>query len=168
MADKPGVLGLLERLRVVQLWLAAVSLVVMMGVTIADVFLRYLFNSPVHGAYDLVESCLVVFVFHGMSTAFLQRRSIVIDLIDSFAPARLVAVLVRLADLLAILTLAFFAYAMITPALQAYAYGDLKIELRLPVYILWVVALTGMAGSILCAFGTLFLPAVGRHSESFE
>ena len=58
----------------------------MMGVTLLDVFLRYVFNSPIRGSYDLVETMLVVFVFHGMSTAFLQRRNIVIDLIDSFAP----------------------------------------------------------------------------------
>ena len=58
----------------------------MMVVTLADVFLRYVFNSPIRGAYELVEAMMVVFVFNGMSTAFLQRRNIVIDLIDTFAP----------------------------------------------------------------------------------
>ena len=51
-------------------------------------FLRYVFNSPIRASYDLVEAMLLVFVFNGMSTAFLQRRNIVIDLIDSFADAR--------------------------------------------------------------------------------
>ena len=77
--------ALLERLRVAQLRLASVALIVMMVVTLLDVFLRYVFNSPIRGSYDLVETMLVIFVFHGMSTAFLQRRNIVIDLIDSFA-----------------------------------------------------------------------------------
>ena len=84
IADR--VYTLLDRLRVAQLRLASIALVVMMGVTLADVFLRYVFNSPIRGAYELVEAMMVVFVFNGMSTAFLQRRNIVIDLIDSFAP----------------------------------------------------------------------------------
>ena len=49
---------------------------------------------------------LVVFVFHGMSTAFLHRRNIVIDLIDSFAHRAIVAILIRISDVLAIVTLA--------------------------------------------------------------
>ena len=83
MMDRNQAFALLDRLRVVQLRLASIALMIMMFVTLADVFLRYVFNSPVRGAYELVEAMLVVFVFHGMSTAILQRRNIAIDLIDS-------------------------------------------------------------------------------------
>jgi len=157
--DRSRVLAALERLRRVQLRLAAAALLVMMCVTIADVTLRYIFNSPILGAYDLVSSMLVVFVFNGMSTAFLKRRNIVIDLIDSFAHKSVVTVLIRIADVLAILMLLMFAYAMVTPAMQAYAYGDRKEELQLPIWILWVVAGVGMAGAIACAGGALLAPA---------
>jgi TRAP-type C4-dicarboxylate transport system permease small subunit len=156
----------LERLRVVQLWLAALAVVVMISVTLLDVSLRYFFNSPVRGSYDLVETMLVVFVFNGMSTAFLRRRNIVIDLIDSFAGCHVVTVLVRIADLLAVLTLTLYAYAMITPALQAYSYGDRKLELQLPIYVLWAFALLGITGAILCAIGALFAPRDGKKDES--
>lgn len=163
--DRNKAYALLDRLRVAQLRLASVALIVMMIVTLADVFLRYVFNHPIRGSYDLVESMLAIFVFHGMSTAFLQRRNIVIDLIDSFAHRYVVSALIRLSDLLTIFTLALFAYAMITPALQAYNYGDLKMELGLPVYILWVFALIGIAGAILCAIGALIAPATPHHDE---
>jgi TRAP-type C4-dicarboxylate transport system permease small subunit len=169
--DRAQILAALERLRRVQLRLAAIALIVMMGVTIADVTLRYIFNAPIRGAYDLVSSMLVVFVFNGMSTAFLQRRNIVIDLIDSFAHRSLIALLIRIADVLAILMLVMFAYAMITPALQAYSYGDRKLELQLPIWILWAVAGLGMAGAIACAGGALLAPVqTGHHDqdESFE
>ena len=159
MASHSRVYALLETLRTAQLWLATAAFVILIGVTIADVFLRYLFNSPVRGSYDLVEFMLVVFVFHGMASAFLQRKNIVIDVIDTFANPRLVVILIRIADLLAVFMLALLAYAMIKPAMQAYGYGDRKLELQLPIYIMWIVALSGMAGSILCAIGRLFLPA---------
>jgi TRAP-type C4-dicarboxylate transport system permease small subunit len=150
---------LVERLRVAQLRLASLALITMMCVTLLDVFLRYVFNAPVPGSYDLVETMLAVFVFHGMSTGFLHRRNIVIDLIDSFSSRILVVVLIRISDLLAILTLLLFAYAMLKPAMQAYAYGDLKLELQIPVWYLWAVALLGMAGAVLCAIGALITPA---------
>jgi len=161
--DKP--LALLEKLRVAQLRLASVALIVMMAVTLLDVFLRYLFNSPIRGSYDTVEAMMVVFVFHGMSTALLQRRNIVIDLIDSFAHRRLVAVLIRISDILTIATLALFAYAMLKPALQAFSYGDLKMELQVPVWYLWAAALIGMAGAILCAIGALLTPPEPHRTD---
>jgi TRAP-type C4-dicarboxylate transport system permease small subunit len=148
----------LDRLRAVQLWLAALAAVVMIGVTLLDVFLRYFFNKPVRGSYDLVESMLIVLVFNGMSTAFLRRRTIVIDLIDSFAAPAVVGFLTRVAGVLTVFTLALYAYAMLTPAIQYYNYGDRKLELQLPIYILWAAALIGISGAILCAIGALFAP----------
>src|SRR5262249_13664491 len=115
-------LALLERLRIAQLRLAAVALAVMMCVTVIGGFLRYVFNSPVRASYDLVEAMMALFVFNGISTAFLQRRHIVIDLIDSFVGRSVVAFLIRLADTLTVATLVLFIYAMLTPALQSYGY----------------------------------------------
>jgi TRAP-type transport system small permease protein len=156
---------LLDRLRMAQLRLASVALIVMILVTLLDVFMRKVFNSPIRGSYDLVESMLVVFVFNGMSTAFLQRRNIVIDLVDSFAPRAVVAALIRVSDVLVVVTLALFSYAMITPAMQAFNYGDRKLELGLPIYILWAAALLGIAGAVLCAIGALAISVRSRHDE---
>jgi TRAP-type C4-dicarboxylate transport system permease small subunit len=165
MSEQSRAYVMLDRLRTAQLRLAALALMVMMCVTVVDVFLRYAFNRPIPGSYDLVEVTLVFFVFHGMSTAFLQRRSIVIDLIDTFAGRRLVAALIRFSDVLTIVALGLFAWAMLGPALQAYEYGDRKLELNLPIYLLWVVALAGMAGAILCAFGALIGRAAAPHGD---
>ena len=77
---------------------------------------------------------MVLFVFHGISTAFLQRRNIVIDLIDNFAGPRLVTVLIGVADLLTVAVVLLFIYAMLTPALQSYGYGERKLELGLPIW----------------------------------
>jgi TRAP-type C4-dicarboxylate transport system permease small subunit len=157
--------SLLDRLRIAQLRLASIALIVMMAVTLADVFLRYVFNSPIHGAYELVEAMLVVFVFHGMSTAFLQRRNIVIDLIDSFAHRYLIVALIRISDVLTIAMIVMFAYAMITPAMQSYSYGEVKMDLQIPIWWEWAVALVGIAGAILCAIGALLVPAAPQQHD---
>jgi TRAP-type C4-dicarboxylate transport system permease small subunit len=147
---------LIERLQRAQLRLAALALIVMMLVTVADVALRYLFNHPISGSYDLVESTLVVFVFHGMSAVFLARQNIAIDLVDSLIGQQAVGLLVGLADLLSLAALAILAWAMATPALQAYAYGDRKLELGLPIWVLWGFALAGMVGAMLCVLALIF------------
>jgi TRAP-type C4-dicarboxylate transport system permease small subunit len=166
--NRDHTLALLERLRVAQLRLAAVALVVMMCVTVVDVFFRYVFNSPIRSSYDMVEATMVLFVFNGMSTAFLQRRNIVIDLVDSFAGRRLVRVLIRLSDVLTVAVLALFIYAMLTPALQSYGYSERKLELGLPIYIEWVAALIGIAGATLCAIGAFLSPTTTAHDEPAE
>jgi TRAP-type C4-dicarboxylate transport system permease small subunit len=154
--DRP--VSLLERLQRAQLRLAALALLVMMSVTVADVFLRYTFNSPIRGSYDLVESTLVVFVFHGIAAVFYGRQNIVIDLVDTLVGRAAVRLLVRLSDILSIAALGILVWAMIGPALQAFDYGDRKLELGLPLSVLWAFALAGMAGTILCAIAAL----VGR------
>jgi len=144
-----------DGLQRLQLWLAAAALIIFLMVSVADVFLRYLFNRPIRGSYDIVECMLLVFVFNGMAAAFFNRRNIVIDLIDSFVSERATAVLIRVADLLSVLCLGLLIWAMLGPTIQVYQYGDIKLELRLPIYILWVVALAGLAGTIFCALVAL-------------
>ena len=148
---------LADRLQTAQLRLAGLALLVMMMVTVFDVTLRYLLNRPIAGTYDLVECMMAVLVFHGMAATFIRRGNIVIDLMDHLVSERLVVWLIRLSDILSIACLLVLFWAMTGPAWQAYQYGDVKLELGLPIYWLWVVALSGMVGTILCALVALTL-----------
>ena len=166
MNIRTSMLRFADGLQRLQLWIAAAALIVMMLLTVCDVTLRYLFNDPIRGSYDGVESLLVVFVFNAMAAAFFSRRHIVIDLLDGAFGERGTAILIRLADLLSVLCLGLLMWAMIQPATQAYEYGDIKLELQLPIYILWIVALAGLAGTFLCALATLLAkPALVREPQ---
>jgi TRAP-type C4-dicarboxylate transport system permease small subunit len=157
---------LILRLQRAQFRLAATALLVMMMGTVIDVFFRYAFNKPLRISYDLVESMLVIYVFHGMAGVFLKRRNIVIDIIDAVVGARAVRALIIMADVLSVLCLAIFAYAMIRPALQAFNYGDYKLELGLPLYVLWIFALIGIAGTFLCALAALIVHFHARNGRT--
>ena len=152
-----------ETIKNAQLRLAMLALFVMMMIIVADVTMRYLFSSPIHGAYDVVEVSLLVFVFHGLSACFLARQNIVIDLIDNLASERVTHILVRLSDLITIGILALMIWAMIEPASQAFEYGDKKLELGLRLWILWTIAIAGLAGTLFCALGALAKPVVTSH-----
>jgi len=167
MSIRDRLLTFADRLQRAQLWLAALALVILMMVTVADVFLRYLFNNPVRGSYDMVESMLLVFVFNAMAAGFFLRRNIVIDLIDSAIGPRATAVLVRIADVLSVVCLALIFWAMLRPAYQAYDYGDRKLELNLPIYILWIAALIGLTGTTYSALVVLLAkPATADPGRS--
>jgi len=109
-----------------------------------------------------------VFVFNGMAAGFFLRRNIVIDLIDQAVGRRATAVLIRMADLLSVVCLGLLMWAMLGPARQAFEYGDRKLELNLPIYMLWIVALLGLAGTIFCAFVTLVARPVTTERRSAE
>ena len=157
-------IAIADRLQRLQLWLGATALIVLMLVTCTDVFMRYLFNRPVRGSYDMVESLLLVFVFNGMAATFFARRHIVIDLIDGFVGPRATAVLIRIADLLSVVCIGLLMWAMRVPALQAHQYGDVKLELNLPIWVLWAIAFIGLAGTIFCAIVALLArPATAEH-----
>lgn len=165
---RPTLLSIANRLQAAQLMLAASALVLLMLVTVADVILRYLFNWPIRGSYEFVEAMLIVFVFHGMAAAFFGRRNIVIDLIDPAVGVLGTKVLIRAADLLSLFGLLLLFWAMLGPATQAYDYGDRKMELSLPVWVLWAAALIGMAGTIFCAAVVAVARPAVPESERFE
>ncbi len=156
MSGESGLLRAVQRLQKLQLWIASLALIAMMLTTSVDVTLRYLFNKPLGGAYDFVEAMLVVFVFNGMSSAFLRRGNIVIDVLDNVFGPRVKAVLIRFFDLVTVVVLCIMAWAMTRQGLQAFEYGDRKLELDIPVWYIWAAGLTGLAGVVICAF-TLFL-----------
>ena len=150
-----------------QLWIAASALVILMMVTVCDVSLRYLFNRPIRVSYEMVEVTLLVFVFNGMPAAFFGRRHVIIDLLDGTFGPRITAALIGIADLLSVLCLGLPAWAMLLPAMQAYQYGDTKMELPIPIYVLWIVALASFAGTIFCALVMLIAsPAVSRAGRA--
>jgi TRAP-type C4-dicarboxylate transport system permease small subunit len=131
--------------------MAAAAVIIL--TTTADVILRYGFAHPIHGAYDMVECMLVLFVFHGIAGVFFDRANITIDLVDHVVGLRARLRLVRIADRVSIALLGLVGWAMISPALQAYDYGDRKLELGVPLWVVWLFALSGMAGTIVCALG---------------
>lgn len=118
----------------------------MMLVVVADVFLRFVFNLPVRGAYDLVSICLLVMVFFGIGPVIARRGEILIDLIDEILPRRILRVLSFLSAIGTLAVFVFLGWTMINPARDAYQYGDRSLELGLPVWILWALAFTGLAG----------------------
>ena len=138
------------------LTISMAGLVVMMMTIVCDVFMRFIFNAPITGAYDVVEICLVIAVLYSLGTVILGADEILIDIIDQIAPPGIINLLRRIAALLSAGVLIFIFVSMVTPAIQSHQYGEMRLELNLPVWIFWAIALVGMAGGVLASLLCLF------------
>jgi TRAP-type transport system small permease protein len=147
---------------------AGAALIVMMLVTVADVFMRYIFNAPVRGSYELVEICLLISVFFALPQVISTGQEIVIDLIDGLMSSGAVSALKSIAALTTTAILLFLLWSMVQPAKEAYSYGDVKLELGFPIWILWSLALFGLANSVIASLFALSVAHGGdpRHSQS--
>ncbi len=144
-------------IRAVQTVLAVLAVLIIVVSTVADIVLRYGFGRPIHGAYEIVETMLVVFVFNGMSLVFLDRGHIVIDLVDHLVGGRARRGLLAFGDLASIAALLLMLWAMFDPAMQAFEYGDRKLELGLKVWVIWAFAIGGTIGGAVCAMAAAWV-----------
>ncbi|WP_397474890.1 TRAP transporter small permease [Pusillimonas sp.] len=146
--------------------LAGVALALMVCITMADVLLRNLFNIPVLGTYDIVETLMVFVVFLGIGEAFLDDTHITVDIIDHFISRNAVLLLKMFGLLLSVVFLGMLMWHMPTPAMEAYLYQDRKPDLPIMLYWLWIPCLVGMLAAMLAAVFKLccLLRGAGRGS----
>jgi TRAP-type C4-dicarboxylate transport system permease small subunit len=155
---------LIVRIANLQLMLAMLALLVMGAVTALDVFLKYVFGRPIVGAYDLVESLLPIVIFHGLPATLLRRQTIVIDLIDHVVDDRGRRALIAISDAVVLVVLIVITWALVAPARQAFDYGDRKIELGLPLAVIWGLVIAGMAGVVVAAMAVFM--SSGRGGDN--
>lgn len=117
-----------------------------MMVVVGDVVLRAVFNIPIQGAYDVVSIALLVMTMFGIAPVVARRGEIAIDLADAILPARALRLLAIVSALTGVFLFAFFGWAMIQPAMDAWRWGERSLELGLPKWPLWVVAFIGLVG----------------------
>jgi TRAP-type C4-dicarboxylate transport system permease small subunit len=131
-------------------WIASVFLAAMMLLTVADIVLRFFFNRPIRGTYELVELLLACTFFFAMPASFLRDEHIVVDVIDGALP-RAVAGLKRFAAAAAAVMLGVIAWQSWISAQDAIAFGDVTSDLSLPRILYWIPLLAGIGGAALAA-----------------
>ena len=77
--------------------LGMIVLVCMMMLTVADVFLRYFFNSPIMGSTEVTEY-MMIFLFLGVPLCIFNGRAVKMDLIVSKFPKIIQVVLDAVTD----------------------------------------------------------------------
>ncbi|AXS42172.1 TRAP transporter small permease [Breoghania sp. L-A4] len=148
---------------------AAFALVFMMMVTVVDIVMRWTINTPIFGAFELVEFTLVCVVFLALPQVFATERHITVNILDEVMPRALVRWLKRFAAFAALVFMALLGRYMIAPAYDAWDFGDRTMDLGMPVIWFWAPMLLGVGISILictiCVVRTARGADAGMSSE---
>ena len=149
--------------------LAASLLLAMTALTTLDVVGRYLFNSPVTGAFELTELMLAALIFAGLPLATERDEHVDVDLLDSFLPPNVLRANVFFATLISAGVLAVLAGQLWGRAGQLVAEGTVTNSLALPlapVGYLMAVA-TGVSALLLLGKALLMLwPLLRRGRQA--
>ncbi len=130
--------------------ISAILLFMMMLLTLLDVFGRYLFNSPIMGAYEITELMLVILIFAGIPLASANDEHIAVDLIDGVMPPFIVKVRDILISLTMSVVMGALSISVWHKGLEAIKYGDQSAMLHVPMSpVFFIISVTlGLAALV--------------------
>lgn len=117
-------------------------------VTCIDVVGRYMFNSPLSGAYEMVQCLLGALVFVALPLTTAKGGHVEVDLLLPLLPEQVNRVLGRLAGAISALVLLYFAYRL---ALLASDQFHTKLATSALGFQLWYLAAVGTASCAVSA-----------------
>ena len=132
---------------------AGVLLFCMMTLTFVDVILRYIFNAPLKGSFEVTELMLVVLIFAALPLVSRREEHVVIDFLDRYLPLGVYRALRALEHIVSAAVMTGLGWLLWQRASKLAAYGDttavLRIELAPFVYaialLVFVTALIHLA-----------------------
>ena len=122
------------------LYIGQFTLIFMVMLTVADVFLRYVLNRPILGSYELTEFMMAVLVFSTIGYTMVVKGHVVVDLVFTKLPQRSKDILECITSFIAFILFAVVAWRNALQASTAWGRNDVTAELFIPIspFILFV------------------------------
>jgi TRAP-type C4-dicarboxylate transport system permease small subunit len=144
---------------------ASVTLVVMMLLTVADVFLRKVFSHSILGTVEVTEFLLVIVIFFTLADTEILNGHVKVDLVMSRFSERSRAAVDMITQLICFVLCVIFTWSTLIYSETMRVSGEVSQDLWLPIYpFIYIVA----AGCIIFAFSLLikFLIALTKVVKS--
>ena len=128
----------------------------MMALTFTDVVMRYLFNAPLRGGFEVTEVMMAVLIFAGLPLVSRRNEHVTIDAFDRMIPEWLHRVLHRVVHLVCTLALVGMSWLLFRKAGSFAEVGDVTQTLKIPlapfVYLMAALTLATAAVHLVAAF----------------
>ena len=135
---------------------SSIALAVLMFLTVADVFGRYLFNRPVAGTFEITEMLMVLIVFMALGLAQHHNEHISLDLAYNYFPGRLKSltdIFVEAVNLVVVVGITWQLYEY-SVRMSEGNYTTAVLELPIHPFVILAIAGTAAYGlAIICDFG---------------
>jgi TRAP-type C4-dicarboxylate transport system permease small subunit len=127
---------------------ASVLLFCMMMLTFVDVVLRYVFNRPLRGGFEVTELLLLTLIFAGLPLVTHAGEHVTMDLIDRLLGARARSLLARLVEVGCAALMFVLMWLMWKKAGTIAGYGDATDVLRIAVgpFVYFMTGMIGLSG----------------------
>ena len=135
-------------------------LALMMFLTATDVSLRYLFNRPILGSYELVEYMMAILVAFTIAYCALERGHVNIELLISRLPQRAQSVVNSFTGLISLGLFSLIAWRSFLQARILYFAGSTSSALHIPQFPFVIITSVG--------FGLLSLVVLIQFLESLS
>ena len=141
---KPPLDRLDRIVRSVALWGGGLTLVGLMGLTVVDVVLRYLFNSPIYGARDVAKLILLVMV--ALSVAYSARTGgqVAIEVFSSMMGPRMLRWTDVFVRSVATVVLLVLTWRLWYSGQNAGRFGEVSLALQIPFKPFYFILAVGM------------------------
>ena len=126
-----------------------ILLLIVVGVTIAQVFARFIFKDAIVWAEELARYAGVWFVMLSTAIAILRRSHMVIDLLTNLMPKRVQLILVALSDFIIMFVSGYMCYSQVLLAEKFF--NIMTPALRIPTGVLYMGVAVGWALSTIVA-----------------
>jgi len=110
---------------------AAITLFLLMAVTVVDVTGRYIFNAPLPGSSEITELMMAILIYAGLPAVSRLERHISVDLLDPITPQRWVRGRQIAINVVGAATLGVIAWRLWLYGNQIADYGDVTEYLHL-------------------------------------
>lgn len=128
---------------------AAIFLAVITALTFLAVILRYVFNVPFPGSFDVSRLLLGVAIFWGIAAAAWRKEHIQVDLAWQLMPPALQRAVDLFSDILFALFAGALAWMLFWQVDKVRASGQTTFELSIPIWPFTAIAWLGMAFCVL-------------------
>ena len=135
-------------------------LALMMFLTAADVSLRYVFNRPILGSYELVEYMMAMLVAFTIAYCALEKGHVNIELLISRLPPRAQSVINSFTGLISLGLFSLIAWRSFLQAKILYFAGSISPALYIPIFPFVIITSVG--------FGLLSLVVLIQFLESLS
>ncbi len=147
--------------------LAGVALLVMLGLTVADVLGRYLLARPVAGVIELIQYAMVVVVFAGLPVVTCEGQHISVGLLDGRLGQRARRIQRTLIGVACAMVLATLSWTLFEIAGSMREQGDVIGFLRLPTFVAaYLMSALSLATSVICAAQAVHALSADDHDAA--
>lgn len=119
-------------------------LTLMMFLTAADVFLRYVFNKPILGSLEITEFMMVIIFALGVAYCTVSKSQIHVDLVFSRIPKKSQAILSSVTHFISLGIVSLLAWQVYVQARLQQGVGTISTVLEIPTYPFITVLAVGL------------------------